>query len=69
MSLNERYFKQKDRVENHLADQVKSGRMDLAEAQRDAASDWTQSLPAAKFPGIRDGITHSMPNGVEVITA
>lgn len=47
VTLKERYFKQKDRVENYLADQVKSGRMDLGSAQRGIASDWTQYLPAA----------------------
>jgi len=45
--LDERYFKIKDRVENYLADEVKSGRMSLAAAQRGIASDWTQYLDAA----------------------
>jgi hypothetical protein len=44
VTLNQRYFKQKDHVENYLADQVKSGTMPLAEAQRGIASDWTQYL-------------------------
>jgi hypothetical protein len=47
VALNERYFKIKDRVENYLADEVKSGRMSLAVAQRGIASDWTQYLDAA----------------------
>jgi len=47
VTLNERYFKQKDRVENYLAQKVKSGRMELGAAQRGIASDWTQYLPAA----------------------
>ena len=45
--LDQRYFKLKDRVENYLADQVRTGRMPLAEAQRGIASDWVQYLPAA----------------------
>lgn len=47
VTLNERYFKQKDHVENYLAEEVKSGRMALGSAQRGIASDWTQYLPAA----------------------
>lgn len=47
VTLNERYFKQKDHVENYLEDEVKGGRMPLAEAQRGIASDWVQYLPAA----------------------
>jgi hypothetical protein len=34
-------------VENYLADEVKSGKMSLAVAQRGIASDWTQYLDAA----------------------
>jgi len=45
--LRERYFKQKDRVENYLAKQVKSGLMKLQDAQDGIASDWTQYLDAA----------------------
>ena len=45
--LRNRYFKMKDRVENYLADEVKSGRMPLDEAQRGSASDWTQFLDEA----------------------
>jgi hypothetical protein len=44
VSLNQRYFKQKDHVENYLAEEVKAGRMPLAEAQRGIAKDWTQYL-------------------------
>ena len=47
VTLNDRYFKEKDHVENYLAEEVKSGRMDLAAAQRGIASDWTQYVPAA----------------------
>lgn len=48
VTLNERYFKQKDKVEFYLADQVKAGAMDLGQAQRAIASDYTQFLDAAK---------------------
>lgn len=48
VALNERYFKQKDCVENYLAEEVKSGRMPLAAAQHGIASDWTQYLGAAE---------------------
>jgi hypothetical protein len=44
VSLNQRYFKQKDHVENYLAEEVKAGRMPLSEAQRGIAKDWTQYL-------------------------
>jgi hypothetical protein len=47
VALDERYFKIKDRVENYLADEVKSSRMPLAAAQRGIATDWTQYLEAA----------------------
>lgn len=43
----DRYSKIKDRVENYLADEVKSGRMSLAAAHRGIAPDWTQYLDAA----------------------
>lgn len=46
-ALRNRYFKVKDRVENYLADEVKSGRMPLQKAQQGIASDWTQYLPEA----------------------
>jgi hypothetical protein len=44
VTLNQRYFKQKDHVENYLAEEVKAGRMPLIEAQRGIAADWTQYL-------------------------
>jgi hypothetical protein len=44
VSLKQRYFKQKDHVENYLAEEVKAGRIPLAEAQRGIARDWTQYL-------------------------
>jgi hypothetical protein len=42
VTLNERYFKQKDHVENYLAEEVKAGRMPLREAQRGIAANWAQ---------------------------
>jgi len=48
VTLNERYFKKKDHVENYLADEVKAGRMPLEAAQRGIASDWTQYLEDAE---------------------
>src|SRR5262249_52975786 len=45
---SERFFKQKDKVEDYLAAEVRAGRMDLAEAQKGIATDWTQFLEAAK---------------------
>jgi hypothetical protein len=47
-ALRHRYFKQKDVIENYLTAQVKNGNMDLAEAQREIARDWTQFLEIAK---------------------
>jgi hypothetical protein len=37
----------KDAVENYLAAEVKANRMDLSNAQRGIATDWTQYLHAA----------------------
>ena len=47
VTLRERYFKQKDTVENYLAAQVKAGTMSLHDAQWGIANDWTQFLDAA----------------------
>jgi hypothetical protein len=44
VTLNQRYFKEKDHVENYLAYQVKAGQIPLPEAQRGIAHDWTQYL-------------------------
>lgn len=44
VTLNQRYFKQKDHVENYLAEEVKAGQMSLADAQKGIAKDWTQYL-------------------------
>src|ERR1700691_3746426 len=48
VALAQRYFKIKDSVENFLAMQVRAGQIDLAEAQRGIAQDWTQYVDAAK---------------------
>ncbi len=47
-TLNERYFKQKDLVENYLAAKVRSGDIALDDAQRGIATDWTQYIAPAK---------------------
>jgi len=47
-TLRQRNFKQKDVVENYLTAQVKNGKMDLADAQKRIARDWTQFLDAAE---------------------
>lgn len=47
-TLRHRYFKQKDVVENYLAAQVKNGNMELADAQKEIARDWTQFLDTAE---------------------
>jgi hypothetical protein len=48
VTLNDRYFKQKDQVEMYLAGQVKSGAMDISKAQHAIATDYTQFMDAAK---------------------
>ena len=48
VTLRERYFKQKDLVENYLAAKVRSGEMPIGEAQRGIASDWVQYLTVAR---------------------
>ncbi len=48
VTLSERYFKQKDGVENYLAKQVREGKITLEDAQRGIASDWTQFLAASE---------------------
>jgi hypothetical protein len=48
VALAQRFFKEKDTVENFLAMQVRAGRMDLIDAQRGIATDWTQFLDAAR---------------------
>jgi hypothetical protein len=46
--LAERYFKQKDLVENYLSWRVKRSEMNLAQAQKGIASNWTQYLTQAQ---------------------
>jgi hypothetical protein len=46
--LAERFFKEKDIVENYLAARVKAGSIKLSDAQRGIAMDWTQFLDEAK---------------------
>ena len=48
VALPQRFFKEKDTVENFLAMQVREGRMDLSEAQKGIATDWTQFLNQAR---------------------
>ena len=48
VQLRQRYFKQKDLVENYLAAQVKAGAIDLTDAQYGIARDWTQYLDASE---------------------
>jgi hypothetical protein len=47
--LKNRFFKQKDTVENFLAWLVKNDRMDLADAQKGIVADWTQFLDKAQM--------------------
>jgi hypothetical protein len=46
--LSERYFKQKDIVENYLAWRVRRGEFTLAQTQKGIATNWTQYLAQAK---------------------
>ena len=48
VSLPQRFFKEKDTVENFLAMQVREGRMDLSQAQKAIATDWTEFLHEAR---------------------
>jgi hypothetical protein len=48
VSLPQRFFKEKDAVENFLAMQVRQGRMELGVAQMGIATDWTQFLDEAR---------------------
>ena len=48
VSLEQRFFKIKDIVENFLAMQVRAGRINLIDAQRGIATDWTQFLEEAR---------------------
>lgn len=46
--LPQRFFKEKDIVENYLTAEVKSERRRLTAAQKGIAADWTQYLEQAK---------------------
>jgi len=48
VTLPQRFFKEKDTVENFLAMQVRTGRMNLTGAQKAIATDWTQFLNEAR---------------------
>jgi len=48
VALADRYFKQKDTVENYLAAMVKAGKIDIGAAQHGIATNWPQYLPAAR---------------------
>jgi 5-methylcytosine-specific restriction endonuclease McrA len=48
VSLQQRYFKQKDLVEDYLAAQVRSGLITLKAAQVGIATDWTKYLAVAR---------------------
>ena len=48
VALRDRFFKQKDIVENYLAAKVRAGEIPLEEAQRGIAADWVQYLETAK---------------------
>jgi hypothetical protein len=48
VSLRQRFFKEKDIVEDFLAMQVRADRMDLVDAQRGIATDWTRFLEEAR---------------------
>jgi hypothetical protein len=48
VALDDRYFKEKDKVEYYLGQQVREGKMDLAKAQQGIATDWTQYLADAE---------------------
>jgi hypothetical protein len=47
VGLRKRDFKLKDMVEDYLTAMVKAGKMDLDEARKGIAADWTQYLDAA----------------------
>lgn len=48
VALDDRYFKEKDRVEYYLGQQVRDGKMTLSLAQRGIAHNWTQYLNKAE---------------------
>jgi hypothetical protein len=48
VSLDDRFFKQKDKVEDFLHGMVKTGKMDLKAAQDGISTDWTKFLKDAE---------------------
>jgi hypothetical protein len=48
VALSKRHFKLKDDVENYLARQIKAGNINLEDAQKGIAEDWTQYLDDAR---------------------
>lgn len=48
VALDDRYFKEKDKVEYYLGQQVRQGKIGLAEAQQGIATDWTQYITKAE---------------------
>lgn len=48
VNLDDRYFKEKDKVEYYLGRMVRDGSMDLATAQKGIAEDWTKFLSDAE---------------------
>ena len=48
VNLDDRFFKQKDKVEFFLGQQVRAGKMDLKDAQQGIATDWTQYIKDAE---------------------
>ena len=48
VELRDRFFKLKDMVEDHLAEFVRHGKVDLEDVQKRIAADWTEFLEAAK---------------------
>jgi hypothetical protein len=48
VSLENRYFKKKDKVEYYLGQMVRQGKMNLKDAQNGIAADWTQYLKDAE---------------------
>jgi hypothetical protein len=48
VALDDRYFKEKDKVEYFLGRQVREGKLDLATAQKGIAKDWTKFIGDAE---------------------
>jgi hypothetical protein len=48
VALDDRYFKEKDKVEYFLGQQVREGKLDLATAQKGIVKDWTKFISDAE---------------------